>query len=505
MNPSAGSPWLAAVPRARSLHRQLFIWLLLPQVVLWLAAAFFTYNLAARYANEAIDASLLQASRALARQVKPVESGLFIDFPRSAQDILESDPSDRVLYTVSTPPGQFILGNRHLPPPPAIAKPALGEPYFYDGVMGEPGMAPAPGESEHVRVVALYLRYGGEGASTGTMLVQVARSRANREELARRILLDTALPLSLLMVLMTLIVWAGIRAGLKPLALLKRQVEGRAPNDLAPIELEAAPPEVRSLARAINTLLAEVRHNVVAQKRFISDAAHQLRTPLAGLKSQTELALRDLTDPALIGRLKRVHESAARSAHLVNQLLVLARAEPESAHLQDRVPVDLRRLAREVTADMVPRALAAGVDLGMDEPPGAGAGNAGDAAGEAAAQAPAHVRGIALLLREALVNLIDNALRYAGRGATVTVRVRATGPLVWLEVEDDGPGVPEAEREHVFERFVRATSDGTGCGLGLAIVREIVERHAGSVELKAVQPHGALACVTLPACAPPAT
>ena len=127
--------WLASVPGARSLHRQLFIWLLLPQIVLWIAAASFTYGLAARYANEAIDASLSQASRALARQVKPMSSGLFIDFPRSAQDILESDPSDRVLYTVSTPPGQFILGNRNLPPPPAIARPAMGEPYFYDGTL----------------------------------------------------------------------------------------------------------------------------------------------------------------------------------------------------------------------------------------------------------------------------------------------------------------------------------------------------------------------------------
>ena len=142
--------------------------------------------------------------------------------------------------------------------------------------------------------------------------------------------------------------------------------------------MEAAPPEVRSLARAINALLAEVHHSVLAQKRFISDAAHQLRTPLAGLKSQTELALHEAEDPALVARLQRVHQSATRSAHLVNQLLTLARAEPESASQQDRVPVDLERLAREVTAELVPRALAAGVDLGF--------GDAGPA--EAARPAP---------------------------------------------------------------------------------------------------------------------
>jgi two-component system sensor histidine kinase TctE len=524
--------WWARVPVARSLHRQLFLWLLLPQVVLWVAAAIFTYNLAARYANEAIDASLSQASRALARQVKPTASGLFIDFPRSAQEILESDPTDRVLYTVSSPPGQFILGNPNLPAP-VIANPTLGEPYFYDATYTEPGRneltpttereraalaaggrarestsvterereAQAVGErtresapvTERVRVVALYLKFGDEGARAGTMLVQVARSRANREELARRILMDTVLPLSVLVTLMTVIVWGGIRAGLKPLALLQRQVEGRAANDLATIEVDSAPPEVRSLARAINALLGEVHHNVVAQKRFISDAAHQLRTPLAGLKSQTELALREATDPALVARLQRVHESASRSAHLVNQLLTLARAEPESATLQNRVPVDLQRLAREVTAEMVPRALAAGVDLGYDETDGLDGG--------AATTPLPPVRGIALLLREALVNLIDNAIRYAGRDATVTVRVRPAAEAVLMEVEDNGPGVPATEREHVFERFVRATQAGNGCGLGLAIVREIVERHAGQVALHAVQPQGLLARVRLPAAA----
>lgn len=492
MNPRSGGPrWPAVLPGAPSLHRQLFLWLLLPQVVLWIAAAIFTYQLAARYANDAIDASLLQASRALARQVKPMASGMFIDFPRSAQDILEADPSDRVLYTVSTPPGQFILGNRNLHAPPLTTKPVLGEPYFYDDRVSEAASGATPAASDRVRVVALYLRFGEEGSSAGTLLVQVARSQANREQLAERILLDTVLPLSLLMGLMTVIVWAGIRAGLKPLSLLRRQVEGRAANDRAPIEVDAAPPEVRSLARAMNTLLVEVQHSVAAQKRFISDAAHQLRTPLAGLKSQTELALQETGDPALLARLQRVHLSASRSAHLVNQLLLLARAEPESAVQQDRVPVDMRRMASEVTAELVPRALQAGVDLGIDEP-GGGA-------------APALVRGIALLLREALVNLIDNAIRYAGRGASVTVRVLGPDPVshqVLMEVEDDGPGVPEAEREHVFERFVRATSDGTGCGLGLAIVREIVERHAGTVCLLPAPGHGALARVSLPGVAP---
>jgi len=482
---------------ARSLHRQLLVWLLMPQVVLWLAAAIFTYKLAEHYTNAAIDASLSQTSRTLARQVKPLDSGLFIDFPRAAQDILEADPSDRVLYTVSMPPGQFILGNRNLPPLPPGAQPVYGEPFFYNGKLaeGDTGMDAVPAASRttgtspppvRLRVAALLLRHGTADAPDQSMLVQVARSSTNREALARQILLDTVLPLSVLMSLMTMIVWAGVRTGLKPLALLQGQVEGRAANDLTAIKIDSAPPEVRSLALAINSLLAEVNHNVAAQKRFISDAAHQLRTPLAGLKSQTELALLDAQDPALQERLRLVHSSATRSAHLVNQLLSLARAEPESAIQQSRSRVDLSQLAREVTAEMVPRALAARVDLGFEA---------------SEDQPPPPVLGFESLLREALVNLIDNAIRYAGPSASVTVRVYPEADQVMLEVEDNGPGLPDSECERVFERFVRATHDGTGCGLGLAIVREIVERHAGQVQLCPVQPHGARAQVSLPAAA----
>lgn len=476
------SPWRLRAIQGRSLHHQLFLWLLLPQVVLWLAAAFFTYNLTARYANEAIDASLSQASRALARQVRPTASGLYIDFPRSAQEIFEADPKDRVLYSVSSPPGLLLLGSPQLPSP-RIASPVFGEPYFYDDVYAEPARPEGPGTAEPIRVAALYLHFGAEGASNGTMLVQVARSRANREVLAQRILIDTALPLSALIALMTVIVWAGIRAGLKPLFALRSQVEGQSANDMAPIEVESAPLEVRSVARAINTLLEEVRHSVEAQKRFISDAAHQLRTPLAGLKSQTELALRDASEPALVSRLQRVHESASRSAHLVNQLLTLARAEPESAQKQHRVALDLSLLAREITAEWVPKARAAHVDLGFET-----------------WELACEVKGIPVLLREALINLIDNAILYAGSGSQVTVRV---GTLLdqdqcTMEVEDDGPGIPPSERERVFERFVRATNSGTGCGLGLAIVREIVSRHGGNVALLPIVPRGLLVRITLP-------
>ena len=457
----------------RSLHKQLLLWLVLPQLVLWMAAAFVTYNVAARYANRAIDASLLQATRALARQVKPIGNGLFIDFPRAADDIIGGDPDDRVYYMVSTPPGQFILGSRQLPPPSLNGAPKLGEPYFYDGVV----------DKMPIRVAALYVAYG-DSKTRQLMLVQIARGRARRDELARSILGDTVLPLSGLILLMTMIVWAGIRAGLAPLARMRALVEDRAPNDLAPLKIDAAPQELRSLARALNDLLAAVHESVAAQRRFVNDAAHQLRTPLAGLKSQTELALDENVDPARQPRLQRVHESAVRSAHLVNQLLSLARAEPESALAQHNARVDLRELAREVTAEWVPKALQAGVDLGLDD------------AGETAL--PVVVQGHPLLIREALQNLIDNAIRYAGASSEVTVGVLRDGSSGVLQVSDTGPGIPPDLHRAVFERFVRATHEGSGCGLGLAIVKSIAERHGGRVALAGMTPHGLQVSIALP-------
>jgi two-component system sensor histidine kinase TctE len=468
-------------PGVMPLRHHLMIWLLVPQLVLWLGAAMMSYQVAARYANQAIDRSLYQSSRALARQVKPTGSGFFIDLPRAARDIIESDPDEQVYYMVSSPPGQFILGNMVLPSPPQGAHPSsvhqhVDEPRFYDDQI------PLKDANVSVRAVALYLSWEEPGqtqAQTQTMLVQIAKSRVSRDALARRILGDIALPLVLLVLAMSAIVWASLRAGLAPLARLQQAVRDRPAGNLEPIKLGPVPEEVEVLTTALNALLVTVQESVASQRRFISDAAHQLRTPLAGLKSQTELALKATLDPELNARLSLVHASATRSAHLVNQLLILARAEPESANAMGRSRFDLRRLVSELTAELVPRALQAGVDLGLAEE---------DETDQPLL--PLNLLGNALLMREAVFNVIDNAIRYAGKGSEVTVSVGRDARELFVLVADSGPGVNPAHYEALFQRFFRATHEGTGCGLGLAIVKEIVERHGGDVTLSAREPHG---------------
>jgi two-component system sensor histidine kinase TctE len=257
----------------------------------------------------------------------------------------------------------------------------------------------------------------------------------------------------------------GIRGGLAPLNAVAEHIEKRSPDDLRPLG-EVGPSEVRPLTRALNELLRALAAAHTSQRRFIANAAHQLRSPLAALQLQAERALRD-TDPATHAQvLEHVVAGARRVAHIARQLLTLARAEPEATAQQRFVELDVVRLAQEVTSEWVPRALAEGVDLGYE----------GDESG-------APIRGDPQLLRELLSNLIDNALRYGSPGGRVTVRAQAQDRVV-LSVEDDGPGIPPHWRASVFDRFIRLPgSHGEGCGLGLAIVKEIAALHGGTAEI----------------------
>lgn len=442
-------------PTRPSLRRQLLLWLLLPQLVLWAVGGLLAYRIALSYAEKAIDQSLTQSVRALARQVKPVGSGLLIDFPRAAQDVLEADPDDRVSYMVSSPPGSFLLGNRRLPQPDTALPP--GEPRLYQGVL----------EGQPLRIVALDVSYGDSDAPQ-VMRVQVGKGLAVQQRIAGELVADMLAPLLVLGVILSLAVYGGIQRGLAPLKRLTAQLENRSVDALSPIGAQQAPSEVQALVQAINGLLGEVARNVDQEKRFINDAAHQLRTPLAGLISQVELAQRENTAPALDERLAKVRTGAERSAHLVHQLLTLARSETPLR----RAPLDLPALVREVARDWTPRALAAGMDLGYE-----GAEHLA-------------IEGDALQLREALSNLIDNALRYTPRGTRITLRVQPDGAGALLVVEDDGPGLTPQDMPHVFQRFWRGSPLPGGCGLGLSIVREVARRHGGEAVVVNLQPRG---------------
>lgn len=452
-----------------SIKRQLLLWLLIPQGVLWLAGAFLSYNVAKYYTNTVIDNSLLQTARAIARQIKPQDNGLIIDFPRASQLLLEDDSDEHFYYMVTLSSGGVILGNSQLPPALTHSTPD-NKAVFYDTNM----------QNETLRIVSLY--FPVEFAQKKQWLhVQLGKSTQARNQLSKEILIAIAAPLGVLIFVMSFLVWWGIGRGLRPLARLQKRVEEHSGQDPSPLQLDNEPEEVGALTSALNHLLSSTNESVARQRRFIADAAHQLRTPLAGLKSQTELAMRETTPEGLSNRLTMVHTSANRSIHLVNQLLTLARSEPDSAKGMPRVPLDLAKLIRELTAECVPRALAAGMDLGCDT---------------SLSEAPAF--GNSALLRELFINLVENAIKYIPRGSNITVRLNIEDGHYVVEVEDDGAGIPDSDKERVFERFYRREQTGNGCGLGMAIVKEITERHGGRIELKDADPHGLIVRVMLP-------
>ncbi|HEX2830945.1 MAG TPA: sensor histidine kinase N-terminal domain-containing protein [Burkholderiales bacterium] len=436
-----------------TLRRQVLVWLGWPLLILWSVSSVVDYDIANRFVNLAYDRALLESALDIGRQVKVLNERIYVDLPEIALQMLQSRESGRLYYRVTGPHNEYITGEPDLPPPP---DPFSGRVNYYDDEY----------RGRNVRIVTLQLPLE-PGKSEGMVMVQVAENRSARNEFARQILLRMVLPQALLIVTAGVMIWYAVGRGLAPLVTLRREIENRSHRDLSALPEEHAPQEVRPLILAMNALLERLSLALAAQQRFIADAAHQLRTPIAGLKTQTELALRQAPQGEAQTTLRQLRSATERTTHLVNQLLSLARAEPMAGRMEPGHIIDLRQLAREATTDWVPRALERNIDLGFD-----------------AASAGAYVEGDPFLLREMLNNVLDNAIRYTQGGGQVTVHVAndASGPT--LQVEDNGPGIPDVERARVFERFYRVLGTGTeGCGLGLAIVSEIAQSHGAQVSL----------------------
>lgn len=459
----------AVPPERATLHHQLLLSLLAPIVLVTLISAAITYYFAFKFATLAYDYSLFDSALDISRQTRVTNGATHVDLPSAALDMLESDTHDSIYYMVSDARGTFVSGHRGLPLPPETSAP--GKPLYYDGAYrGSP-----------VRIAALHAAVAGAPAGR-PVLVMVAETLNKRRALANEVLLGILLPELLLIALVGALVWYGIERGLRPLATLEQEIRNRSHRDLSPLSEQNAPGEVRALIHAMNELLARLSFALSAQQRFIADAAHQLRTPLAGIKTQAELALRQREMDEVQHTLAQLNTATGQTTHLVNQLLSLARAEPGAGRTQALQRLDLDQLAREATAEWVPRALERNIDLGFD-------GVAG-----------VMLEADSLLLREMLGNLLDNALRYTQTGGRVTVRVFSRADRAVLSVEDNGPGIPPAERARVFERFYRVLGSGAdGCGLGLAIVREIVQGHNADVQLAAgADDRGTLVTVEFP-------
>ncbi|GKS89321.1 sensor histidine kinase [Acidovorax sp. SUPP2522] len=455
----------------RSLFGEILDWMLTPLLLLWPVSLALTWLVAQGLANKPFDRALEYNAHALAQLVTVQGDKAQFNLPQPASEILRADESDIVYYQVVSPTGEFLSGERDLPRPPA--------PEDERPLSGEVRLRDAELRGIEIRVASIWVRVPLPGAPAA--LVQVAETREKRSVLATEIIKGVMLPQFVILPLAVLLVWLALARGIQPLSLLEERIRARKPDDLSPLDHKAVPLEVAPLVDSVNDLLGRLSDSLATQKRFLADAAHQLKTPLAGLRMQADLAQREGTSTEELKRsLQQIGRSSIRATHTVNQLLALARAEGSGTALA-RQPVDLARLVIEVVRDCVPRALDKHIDLGYE---GAEPGAPG-----------VWMEGNPTLLKELARNLLDNAINYtpSGPGApgVITARVLADtfGHVLLLQVEDSGPGVPLAERELVFRPFYRVLgNDADGSGLGLPIVLEIARQHSATVQLEDAHP-----------------
>ncbi len=463
----------AAPDGQRSLFGEILDWMLAPLLFVWPLSIAVTHYFASSVATYPYDQALRENVNAIARQVKFVNGRAVINLPSSARALLRSDEIDEVYFHVMNRKGVKLVGDTELPMAQDLEYQSdeLGEVYFREVEV----------KGRDMRLAYAYVGEPGIPRERW-LLVEVGETLEKRSQLSNKIIASVILPQFVIIPLAVILVWFGLSQGLRPLTVLREKIEARAESDMSPIRTRRVPEELQPLIEAFNAMLERMRGNLDAQQRFIADAAHQMRTPLTGLKMQAQLAMRESDPVELKNSLRQIATGVDRAAHLVNQLLTLARAEARDEAQHALVPIDLDVLLRELVEEWVMRALDRRIDLGYEP------------------ALPSEIEGNPFLLRELASNLIDNAMRYSPDGGRVTCRVVVQGDFVTLEVEDNGIGITEEQAAMVFERFYRVDGSGVdGSGLGLAIVREISELHRANASLRPNPAgHGAIARVVFP-------
>jgi two-component system sensor histidine kinase TctE len=428
-----------------SVRRRLLAYLAGTLLAVIVGVALVTYLVAHHAAYAAYDRSLLDPAVDIAEHVASGPGGTRVDLPQKAVEALLYDQVDHMMYQVRDPGGAVVAGEPDLP---ERASPGIGAHVFFD----------AEYHGNPIRVAALRTSAGA--------LVQVSETLHKRHELVAEILTAEIGTIAVIALAALTLAWLGITNALHPLQRLRAQLLQRSISDLRPLSPAHLPVETAPVVDAFNALLAKLREASVMQQRFMANAAHQLRTPLAGLQMHLELLSRHELAPPVREEIDRLHGATVRASRLATQLLALARAETGPIKDRPLELVDLREVGGEAARDWAPRAIALDRDLGFH-------------------LESAVILGDRTLLPEILNNLIDNALRYTPSGGSITVRTGYVGELAYLSVEDTGPGIPEAERPNVLERFYRVSgSPGDGSGLGLSIVKEAAERQGAQMEIR---------------------
>lgn len=443
-----------------SLRRALISRLVLALTVIGLIGAVLASLIVNRYANLAYDRAMADDIAILATDLDLNAGDVHVNLPPVAREWMLSNEGERVLYRViDLRSGAVLDANGDLGP--------------YDRDQLQPELT----QFRYVRLASTEFRLGSllhrVPGSNVSVLVQIAETLGLRHRIVAEILFSSLFIFGAMIAAAVTLVWTGTQKALQPLELLESQAAARSSVDLRPLDPLIAPVEVRALVVAINHLIDRLSQSMQSQSRFIANAAHQLRTPLAGLRLQAQLGIDEAAGSPLRERLVEIDRSASRASHLVEQLLTLARAESGGTAARGE-PVDLVAAARDVVERHLAYARTRGIDLGYQGP-----------------ENSVMIGGNAVLLREMISNLVDNALRHGRAEGTVTISVSVETETVSVRVTDDGDGLPRLVEGDPFARFNRIDSARSGgAGLGLAIVKEIAELHTARVLHRQVVPHG---------------
>ena len=439
-----------------SLRKKLLRVLVPPLLILILLVSSILFRFAIVEQRDAFDNALYDSAYSIYQLLERSEGSIEdLSIPKSEKQFILNDQSDVIFYNVVDTNGNVLNGETD-PGLMPILSPQTSTPNFRDGTV----------QHLKVRIVSTLVSIQKNDKKL-PVYIQVAETLNKREALASHVLIDIIVPQLLLLLCTFGIIWFGVERGLQPLFDLQAAVSKRSYLDLSEIDMPDVPTEVMILVNSVNTLMKQLEGVLNAQNRFIADAAHQLRTPLAGAQAQLELALEESDPKQHKILLERVNASMERLSHTISQLLSLARNQQDASHSMVLSQVNLNQIAQEVTTDMVPTAIKKDIDLGFE-----------------ASELSAMILGDSKRLKEMLYNLLDNALLYTPRGGKVTVNVKREAGEIVLSVDDNGPGIPKEEREKVFERFHRIMGTGQeGSGLGLAIVMEIAQLHQANVEI----------------------
>ncbi|MBY0546480.1 MAG: sensor histidine kinase N-terminal domain-containing protein [Candidatus Obscuribacterales bacterium] len=437
-----------------SIRKQLLT-LLIPFLFgLWIASAVVSFWFISIISGETFDKDLINSADSVVGRLRVKGDKVVVDLPPAALAILKHDESDKFYYCVIGSNGQRISGDTGLPPPSDDLK--VGVPKFASERIAE----------KTVRVAEIKVSVD---EADQTVIVQVAETTNGRSRFQQKMLLSIAAPQLLVILVGLFAVWYGITKILTPLRSLQQQIADRSQLDLRALSDGDAPQEVYPLVKTLNHLLSRLREEIKAHQRFIANAAHQLRTPLAGLKTYSSIGseMTEVKDLQMI--VHELDQGIDRASRMVAQLLALARTDSgEAAVIRTTSHVDLNFLVSDLVAELIEQAILKDLELTY-------------VASTVSATIDCETDG----LRHLIVNLVENALHYTPRGGRIVVEVRNEGTNIVLSVTDSGPGIPAEEREKVFERFYRVVgTGGNGSGLGLSIVREVANAHNARVSIE---------------------